>query len=259
MQSSQSSGAHFKKNFSPRDYLNEYYTHIGDENKNLLVFFAKCYEQIPANSTILEFGGGPTVYQLISATTKALQIHFSDFLDVNLKEVKSWRQAAFHAFNWIPFIKATLKIENQPNDKKSVTERETLLRKKITKFLHCDAFKKNPLGEKYRHVYDVVSVNFVPDSITSSKSQWKTLITNIVSLLNSQGTLIMTALKNATHWRVGDAIFPAVNIMEEDVKSVLKDLGFRDVTITTIAAEVTDETAENYEGYKGMIFVLARK
>src|SRR3990167_5607273 len=147
------------KTFSPRDYLNEYYTHIGSENLSLLKFFVKVYKKTPKNALLLEFGGGPTIYALISATNIVKEIHFADFLKKNLNEVKLWKYASSEAFNWSEFISTALKIEGSINiDKKKIKLREKLLRKKLTKFLLCDAFKNAPLGKKYVNFYDIVNV-----------------------------------------------------------------------------------------------------
>ena len=71
--------------------------------------------------------------------------------------------------------------------------------------------------------------------------------------------LVMYALKDAAYWRSGERIFPAVNLNEKDIKIALSKLGFKIVYISSIPAEVIDEKAENYEGYKGFIFVCAKK
>src|SRR5689334_2040520 len=67
--------------FSPAAYLQEYYDHIGPENDELLRFFAEAFKLVPPETVMLEFGGGPTIYQLISAAVKVSTIDFTDYLD----------------------------------------------------------------------------------------------------------------------------------------------------------------------------------
>lgn len=55
------------ENFEPRHYLKAYYSKIGSENLSLLDFFSKAYQGVKNESIMLEFGGGPTVYPLITA------------------------------------------------------------------------------------------------------------------------------------------------------------------------------------------------
>lgn len=64
------------------------------------------------------------------------------------------------------------------------------------------------------NTYDIVQVNFVPESITPSLVEWERAIQNIVSLLKPQSTLILTALKKAVYYQVQEKKFPAVSIDE---------------------------------------------
>ncbi|OGK22303.1 hypothetical protein A2866_05315 [Candidatus Roizmanbacteria bacterium RIFCSPHIGHO2_01_FULL_39_8] len=246
--------------FEPRDYLNEYYSRIGTENETLLRFFNSSYKKAEKNGLMLEFSGGPTIYPLISAAPVMKEIHFADFLDKNLLEVQKWQNRSVEAFDWTIFFRKALEIEGKINVKKNdIYKRESLLRSKLTKFLHCDAFDQNPLGKNYRQIYDLLNVNFVPDSVAKSKEVWKKLIKNICSLIKPRGLLVMSALKDATYWKAGSKFFPAVHIDEDDLKRLLKSLYFKILTLFTIPAEVVDEKAENFEGYKGMIFLTAKK
>src|SRR5689334_12770583 len=99
--------------FNPRDYLQEYYSSIGAENESLLQFFVTAYAGFePDSLDILEIGGGPTVYQLISAAPFAKSITFTDYLSANVDEVKNWSEGSPDAFSWDPFIERSLAIEN---------------------------------------------------------------------------------------------------------------------------------------------------
>lgn len=247
--------------FDSKGYLNEYYSRIGSENLELLKFFAEAYKDVDPNSKMLEFSGGPTIYQLITASGKVKEIHFSDYLKNNLKEVKRWVKKHDEKFDWQSFIENALVLEGAKNVNEELTTREENLRKKIKKFLKCDAFKEDPIHPKYRGYYDVVSSNFVSESITNSKKAWKNIMRNITSMLKDGGVLIITFLKDAEYYKIGDKIFPAANIHENDVKRVLKKLNFDLSTlyIHSIEADVIDEKSELYEGYKGMMFVKAKK
>lgn len=246
--------------FEPSEYLKEYYSNIGPENHGLLEFFAEAYEGIEDNSLVLEFGGGPTIYQLITAARKAREIHFSDFLGRNLKEVDDWRKHPGKAFDWAPFFLEALHLEGLKqvtfND---LASRMQLVRKKMKRFLYCDAFLDDPLGPDYRHFYDVVSTNFVVDSITTDKRVWTQLMKNTSSMLRRRGgDLILTSLKEAEYYRVGNRKFPAVYLTEGDIVLTLKELGFQDFLLRSIPAEAEGEN-EGYKGYNGMIFIRASR
>ena len=250
------------ENVNPKHYLKTYYHKIDSENHGLLEFFVKVFEDIKKNSVMLEFGGGPTIYQLISAAPKVRAIHFADYLENNLNEVKLWKDKSPLAFNWNKFFKRALLLEkNKRITMKQIISRENLVRRKITKFLYCDAFKKDPIDKKYRNYYDVLNINFVTESITDKKEVWGTLIENTCSMLKKGGILIMTAIKGAKYYHVGRKTFPATNIEEEDIVEVLTRLGFEETKfiLYSIPAEVENEELMGYTGYKGIIFLKAKK
>ena len=245
--------------FDSKEYLREYYSNIGPENHGLLDSFAKTYRDATENSLILEFGGGPTVYQLITAARNARSIHFSDYLQTNLDEVSKWRRCSPEAFNWSTFVAEALALEGL--DKvtyEDIESRMKMMRRKINKFFLCDAYQENPLGSKYRNHYNLISTNFVVDSITTSRETWKQLMKNVCSMLRKDGSLILTSLKEAEYYTIGDKKFPAVYLTEKDLEITLKNLGFQDLLIRSIPAERNNNN-EDYQGYNGLIFVKASR
>jgi len=209
--------------FDPKEYLREYYSMIDFENDRLLEFFYSCYQDMKPQATLLEFGIGPTLYSLITAATKVNTIHVCDRLTANLHETQLWQKA-------------------------------TLLRRKLTHFYFCDAFSQPPLPRNPGAKYDIVQVNFVPESITSSLDKWETALCNIISLLKPSSTFILTTLKNAAYYHLHLKRFPAISIDETLLISTLIKYGFKksDITMESISANLP------YRGYDGMIFVKAQ-
>src|SRR5579859_7568385 len=85
---------------NPRNYLAQYYEgDVNLGNKALLQFYAKAYEDLGGRS-LLEFGGGPTIYSLITAARTANWIHFCDYNAECLNEVNKWLIEGDSAFDW---------------------------------------------------------------------------------------------------------------------------------------------------------------
>lgn len=240
------------RDFNARAYLNEYYDSIGEENDALLKFLVESYKKIPANQTVLDFGGGPTVYQLIAAGKKAKEIHYSEYLENNRQEVRKWLKNDPLSFNWNPFTKRILELEGKGTSQRDIVERENETRRKIKKILSGDICKKKPVGTKRK--YDVLSMQFVAESITDSRSKWKKYLKNALNLLKPHGVLIMSALKGAECYRVGNKYFPAVSINESDIRNLLLKNGFdrKNTIIDSVLAERPKE-----QKYQGLMFVLA--
>lgn len=242
--------------FDPRGYLHEYYTSIDFENDQLLRFLSSCYRESEQQSTLLEFGSGPTLYSLITAATKVETLCVCDRLEANLQEIKLWQREDDRAFNWDPFIRRTLEIEgNFPILPEDIQQRAALLRSKLRFSGFCDAFHNPPLAGACQDGYDIVQVNFVPESITTSLARWECALHNILTLLKPQGTLILTALKNARYYHLQQKKFPAVNIDEMLLAHTLARFGFlhSNMTVQTIPAN------HPYRGYSGIILIKAQR
>jgi len=245
--------------FKPKDYLEYYYSRIDDENHSLLEFFAQAYKDVKSGSVMLEFGGGPTIYQIISAANKVAKIDFSDYLQPNLDEVQAWKTGSAGAFDWKPFIKKALEIEGSPSDDQSVTAREELIKGKLNDFIKADAFKSDPCGAESRGKYDVVGVSFVPEGITDSKDIWRSSIANIATLLKPGGIMAMAAITGADFWHSGPQTLPAVNLSADDFKQDLPKAGLSIKDLRIITSEIPDPNHPDFTGYTGMIFIKVAK
>jgi len=243
--------------FDPVAYLNEYYSHLGPENQELLHFLHEAYARIFAQlamARVLEFGGGPTIYQLISAAQYPVSIDFSDYLAVNLTAVHMWLQNRPERFHWDDFIRYVLDHEGEGSDGDAIEKRAQLIRRKVNDLMHCDAKKIHPLGSMCHAQYDIVSINFVLESITTELAEWNRLVDNVEPLIKPQGYVLMSAIIGATQYRIGELFFPAVPISPETITSKLKQKHFSIVCTRCIGAEHKEK-----QGYEGIFMVLARK
>ena len=243
--------------FDPQAYLKEYYSHLGEENQALLHFLDDAYRNIFAElgvARLLEFGGGPTIYQLISAAKYPVSIDFSDYLDANLNEVRNWIQNKPGQFVWDDFIRYVLAHEGVCSDVCGIEQRMQLMRSKVKRFIHCDAKSPAPLKLQTRAPYDVVSINFVLESITTEIAEWDKLVDNVVPLVGPQGYLVMCTILDAMCYRVGEHYFPAAPISPETLEKKLKQKRFSIIRMHSVEAE-----HKYVQGYNGICMVLARK
>ena len=247
------------EHFDCDQYLREFYGFLGEENKALLRFFAAAYKQVPNGIEIAEIGGGPTIYQLISAARVAKTIEFFDYIPENLLSVQQWKESSHGVIDWTPYFEYALACEMDHSDEYDISRRIDTLQNCLEIKGHCDVFLENPINIA-SHTYDLVSTNFVADSVTSLLDSWNTIVENIVSLVNPGGHLIMTALTGATHWQDGQNAFPAVCLSGETITKKLEQLGFETVLYSAIPAESSNTILENRpHGYTGMYCVLARR
>lgn len=132
-----------KNDFSPSDYLKEYYQDLGNENAQILQWYNRIYSNIDSNQSLLEVGGGPTIYQLISATNKVTSITFTDCFEKNLAVIKKWKEQPDNF--WDKFIAYTLGLERESNGATN----------KYSKKRSCEQNKENNL---FRHWFSQQTV-----------------------------------------------------------------------------------------------------
>lgn len=241
--------------FDPVAYLDEYYGDIGSENLALLRFLAETYSQLPPGGTLLDFGGGPTIYPLISAAPHFDEIHFSDYLEANLEQVRRWIAADPLAFDWDGFIRKALELERgAPCSDLEVARRAQGIRQRVTRVTRCDASRTPPVPGAPRR-YDVVLTNFCAESATTDMEQWRSYMSNIVSMLKPGGFLVMSALKGATRYAVGSRLFPAVDISEDDLVQLFEETGFvrKGIEVRSVAADRPSRE------YAGLMLAVAEK
>jgi hypothetical protein len=243
--------------FCPRDYLTQFYSRLEGENERLLAFHATVHQVVPAGGTMLEFGGGPTVYQLISAAARHADIHFADYVPGNLGEVRAWLKSEPGAFNWRPFIACALEHEGIDVTEDAIDEREEMMRQRITRLLPGNAFEVEPLGRPASYV--IVGVNFVLEGITDTPQEWERTMQNVINLVAPGGYLINTVVTGARYWWHGQRRYSLASVDSQTICETLQRLGLQILRLETAEADITDEESPDYQGYNGMAMVVARR
>ncbi|MCE9596652.1 MAG: methyltransferase domain-containing protein [Spirochaetia bacterium] len=238
--------------FSAQDYLEEYYASIGEENALLLKFMHETYSILPPSHSLLEVGGGPTLYQLISASNRVDHITFSEYLEVNRNAVQAWINNAPGAFNWDPYIEFVLKLENSPAGVKDVEARKAQLKSKIKEVTSYNVFDEPPLTDGLK-TYDIIASNFCLEGITHSFEQFTSFFRRMNGYLKPGGWMVLCMVKNAREYRVKDLYFPACAVDEQIMENVLKDNGMDSIHIETIP------TVDPEQGHHGMLMIRGQK
>lgn len=229
--------------FLARKYLEEYYSSLEKSEKRLLNFYDFAYKKAKGR-TLLEIGGGPTLYQLISASKVVKEIYFTDYLAENLSELAQFKKKQPGAFNWNRFFAYVAKLEK--GDKQALEDR---LRKKLKKILKLDLNSDSPLPFKKK--FDLVSMNFCAESITDNEQLFKLYLKRSFSYLKKDGYFVGAFLRKANYYTIGRRRFPAYYLDEESLKKTLHKHGLKILKMDSIIFR----DPEN----KGNIAVLAIK
>lgn len=220
----------FEQTWDPQAYLDAYYpTHelTADEQailSYLVSFFASNGGRF--NSAI-EVGCGPTLHHVFPVVPYVDELHMADIVPANLAAIEAWLKDEPAAHNWDFYLGAVLDMEapGQAGAHDALDERKRRVRATVTALKHVDLRQASPLGEP--RTYDLVLSFYCADSATSSKEEWRVLMRHLLTLLSPGGTLIVSALRHAQHYTVGERRFPSAQIDEADLAAAFAAAGFR--------------------------------
>jgi hypothetical protein len=249
---------------SVRDYLDANYSFIDPETDFLCQLYLEFLSQIPNGKEVLELGGGPSIFSLIPMRQKYEQIFFADYNEGNLSEIKLWLADDPISFNWDPFFELFAYHEK---GSQSLAAMKDELRGHITKLTTCDVHSKTTIPALPHKLFDLVSTNYCPESITADYDLYHASLDNIVGLIKPGGHLIMNLLKECRHWTVKGEKMSCVWVDEVMIDNLLAERGVRVLTMKTFCAkdherkadsgEFTREAADgtNYSGLIGLLGV----
>ena len=177
----------------------------------------------------------------------------------NILSVKDWIKTEKHAHDWSEFISAALQHEGIAHPSTDhIKQREDQIKAHLSAFGSVNAFNRH-LDQVPLKQYDVVSANFVAESISFDEATWKKSLDSLLLYLRPGGLLSMTAIRGATYWKIGEKKFPAFNVDARLISEELTARLFAIEMIDEIDAEISDPEHPDYEGYDGMVFVLGRQ
>jgi hypothetical protein len=238
----------------PRAYLAQFYQRdldLGD--KALLHFYAQVYKDLQGRS-FLEFGGGPTIYSLITAARTASCIHFTDYSNECMSEVSKWLIEDRSAFDWTEYTSYALYCENGSTMRPSqidILNRHNLIRQRIRVITRCDASAVDPLLGSFLGPYGVVANSFCLDALTKDRDVWFRLNQKIANLVEKDGFFVTVYLLNATYWTFQGIKRPAITLTLTDVIDMYSSIGLGITHKETVQL--------NRKGYDGFIMVCGQK
>ena len=231
------------------EYLKQYYlteTIPSDELAIYNAVLSYLHTERPHFARALEFGCGPTVHHSIPFIPYVQELHLADYLPANLAAVQQWLQGDSEAHNWDMYIKGVLQLEGVTTPGRlAVDIRRTQMRCKITQLKPGNLYWQRPLQE--HATYPLVLSFYCADSATSSKAQWRLFMQRLFTLVEPGGTLILSALHNATQYHVGTRCFPSAQVTENDMYAALRDGRFVPETLDLRVVPVAEWAAEGFE------------
>ncbi|MEI6659936.1 MAG: guanitoxin biosynthesis pre-guanitoxin forming N-methyltransferase GntF [bacterium] len=246
----------YDKSWSPEEYLERYYSteHVASDELGILDFVRK-FLAGRRFETMLDFGCGPTIHHMIPFVDHVGRIFGSDYIEGNLEKVRKWVFNSPDAHDWTAYLRGILRHESGEDPSASdIAERGRALRRKMGKLYHCNVLDKVPLGTKLK--FDLVTSFYCVDCCTSSIEQWTGAMSNLASLVAPGGSVVLAALGDTDHYKVGDNVFSTTRINEGGMHDCLIAVGFKPETVR-VEVKPCPEWAD--EGFDSIIVASAQK
>ena len=244
------------KHFDTKQYLEFFYGDPRHSNSSILAY-QHIFRQFKDKSLkILEFGGGPSLLQMLIAAPKASEIVFTDFVLQNRQEVQQWIQRDPRAFNWRPTIKYVLEAEGKYGEA-LITEREECLRAAISNVVHCDICADPPIEKEYEGPYNLVHCAGCLECVCKKVEQLSDFVIKLCKLLTPDGVLVlMVDVGDEPMYTAGPVYNNPVEMTEEVVRNAVEKNGL-EITWSTTAVETT--TSETDVFTEKSFFIVAKR
>ncbi|XP_069598006.1 nicotinamide N-methyltransferase-like isoform X1 [Ranitomeya imitator] len=246
--------------FNPKDYLQTYY----EPKEGMLYgewtdFILRNLHETFTNGgvrgdTLLDFGTGPTIYQLLSACEVFDEIIVSDFLEQNRVEFQKWLKKDPDAFDWTHIIKYVCDLEGNKEDYEKKAEK---LRSKVKEVLKCDALKRNPYDPIVVPPVDCLLSCLCLEVPCEDIKSYCEVLKNFKDLIKPGGHLLISSVLNATFYYVGKTCFGSMTTNKEDLEMAFKEAGYQ-IEKAAYAPRI-DKSQMDISNYDAHYFILARK
>ncbi|XP_062513461.1 nicotinamide N-methyltransferase-like [Corticium candelabrum] len=160
--------------------------------KERLRFLHEFYSEVsPQDARFLEFGGGPTVYSLISVAPFTQSIVFTDISEAALGEIRRWKEQQPDALNFTSLFTYVVE-ELEGKSEEEAKRREDRLRPLITELIRCDMRQPSPLFDgSYKSQFDIVSVHFCL-CCSESTDEYAAHVKRLADLIRPGGYLLLS-------------------------------------------------------------------
>ena len=255
--------------FNPKEYLDLYYPSpkgnpnekgqaefYGEQLHNFYTKYSSKWDNKTAR--LLEFSGGPSISNLISAVPYVNQITFSAYLESERREVELWKHGKEGTKDWGPEFKSTLnEVENITGDD-AWRERQEQLRKCITDIIPCDIFCDYPLLVK-QEPYEIVFTSLCLEVVCRTYAEYKQGVKKLVGLLKPGGFLLMFMEERETFYMVGNKRWDVLYLTLEHMKEALAEAGTAILVAERDPASMEQIQNPVVSDCKAVVFVVAQK
>ncbi|XP_078496146.1 nicotinamide N-methyltransferase-like [Lissotriton helveticus] len=186
--------------------------------------FSKIYSsgEVKGDS-LVALSYGPYIHYTLPAFEYFNEITFACADHKSIQEIQKWLKNEPDAVNSSHTIKMICELQGSGD---TWTEKEQMLRRKVTRVLKHDVTSCNPLCSVNLPQADCLLLTHCLEHFVTDKKSYCEALKNVSSLLKTGGYLIMSAALEATFYMCGDFKFPIFCLDEDFLKDALKGAGY---------------------------------
>ena len=257
------------KRFAARAYLTRRYIDPTDKERGFQPFYLENFHKFytstfptewdASTARLLEFGGGPAIYPLISAAPHVSEVVFSDYAQNSLDEVSLWKNNDPQAHDWSPYFRYVVHtLEGNP-DPDAASQREMELRSKFKELLLCDIRADDVFGSVFipAESFDVVSTNFCMEVASNNVEEYTENIKRVCHYLKPGGFIVSLVTVEESWYVIDSKREYHVCITPQQIHSAFKETGLK---IRDSVHFNTPTASQNIlSDGKGIHFIVAQK
>jgi len=225
------------KGFDARRYLIERYpTTLFEEDQTSVMssWDIHCYHKFyqsfskkwdNTNAVLLEIGGGPCIYGLISAAPYVAEIYHTDYVKSCRDEVLMWKNADPNAYDWSPYFRHVVNTLEGQADPEAAAERESRLRSMLKDSLVCDV-RNEPIVPTVSNPVDIICVNFCLETSLPAMTNFENVVKVLFGMLKPKGFLLLLCSLGCNWYLVKENKFPCIFLSLENMENAVNKAGF---------------------------------
>ena len=255
------------KEFDARAYLIDRYPIMFEEAqpKTMTLWNVQCYHRFyqsfkrewdNSNAVLLELGGGPCIYDFISAAPYVAEIYHSDYLKSCCDEVLLWKNRDQNAYDWSTYFKYIVNTLEGNSNPHALVEREAKLRSVLKSSFACNV-QQSPVVPEFMKAPNIICTNFCLETSLPSKDSYNATLEKIFEMLEPNGFFVMLLSLECSWYIVNGTKFPCLHLNTTDVQDALKKVGF---VVCLIESKEKPLAGRNIcNDTTGQAFVVAQK
>lgn len=251
-----------------QSYLTRRFSDPYDRERKAQPFLLLCLHEFytkysdrwnPHSARLLEIGGGPVIYSLISAVPHVSRAVHSDYAMSNLEEVLLWKNKDDSAHNWSPYFEYVVReLEGNVNVVDAASRREDDLREKLC-VVKCDLTADPILDSDYsRETFDIISSHFCNEVVADSISQYTEFIIRTSHYLKPGGFLVSLVSIEESWYMYGNTKYTDhLYLTPQDVRKAHEKVGLN--VMETSYFSIPLQSQDILNDCKGILFIVLQK